>query len=114
MLRLGLAALGFWAATVVAAPHQHEPPVVLAPGYAELEFEPPAVGSYLLPTMGDAADGAVLGTDDKAGDKTGAIFLIGGQAGSFGEKEKLVAVEMVPHIERLWNDGGAEAREGTR
>jgi len=67
VLRLGLAALGFWAATVVAAPHQHEPPVVLAPGYAELEFEPPAVGSYLLPTMGDAADGAVLGTDGKAG-----------------------------------------------
>ena len=40
--------------------HQHPKPVVLAPGYADLEFEPPPVGSYALPPLGSAADGAVL------------------------------------------------------
>ncbi len=34
--------------------------VVLAPGYGRLEFEPPPPGSYSLPVLMDAADGAVL------------------------------------------------------
>jgi len=41
--------------------------VVLAPGYAELEFIPPTAGSYALPAMGMAADGAVLDTAGAAG-----------------------------------------------
>ena len=55
---------------VVAASQQqphHEPaekPQVLAPGYSALEFEAPAPGSYLLPPLGDAANGALL---DSAG-----------------------------------------------
>lgn len=33
---------------------------VLAPGWSDLEFEPPAAGSYRLPPMGAAGDGAVI------------------------------------------------------
>jgi len=33
---------------------------VLAPGYGPLKFEPPAAGSYQLPPLGSAADGAVI------------------------------------------------------
>ena len=33
---------------------------VLAPGWSELEFEPPAAGSYQLPPLGLAGDGEVL------------------------------------------------------
>jgi len=40
--------------------HDHPPQAVLAPGYSPLEFQPPAPGSYDLPPLGDAADGAVL------------------------------------------------------
>jgi cytochrome c peroxidase len=36
---------------------------VLAPGYGELQYEPPAPGSYALPPLGDAGDGQVL--DDR-------------------------------------------------
>jgi len=51
---------------LAAAPaHEHAPPVVLAPGYSPLEFTPPAAGSYALPPMGVAADGAVLDVDGK-------------------------------------------------
>ena len=46
-----------------ASPHGHPEPVVLAPGYADLEFEAPAAGSYLLPPLGSAADGEVLRVD---------------------------------------------------
>ena len=44
---------------------QAEPssPQVLAPGWTELEFEPPAAGSYQLPPMGMAGDGQVLDSD---------------------------------------------------
>jgi cytochrome c peroxidase len=38
-------------------------PGVLAPGYGELAFTPPAPGSYALPPLGDAADGRVLASD---------------------------------------------------
>ena len=47
-----------WAAS--AAEHQHSPPTVLAPGYFDLEFTPPTPGSYQLPSLRIAADGAVL------------------------------------------------------
>lgn len=67
MGRLTAAALCCWAVSALAAPHEHEAPVVLAPGYAELEFIPPAAGSYALPSMGLAADGPVLGTDGATG-----------------------------------------------
>jgi len=40
--------------------------VVLAPGYGELEYIPPAAGTYQLPPLGQAADGAVLDTSGKA------------------------------------------------
>jgi cytochrome oxidase Cu insertion factor (SCO1/SenC/PrrC family) len=44
------------------APH-HTPsprPAVLAPGYAALNFDAPAPGTYELPPIGDAADGTLL------------------------------------------------------
>ena len=43
-------------------PH-HKPaaePQVLAPGYSALEFPAPEPGTYALPPLGDAADGALL------------------------------------------------------
>jgi cytochrome c peroxidase len=51
------------AAEAAAGHRQHPKPVVLAPGYADLEFEPPAPGSYQLPPFGNAADGEVLRAD---------------------------------------------------
>ena len=59
-MRIGILAL-LWAGLATAAPH-HSPPekVILAPGYAELTFTPPLVGSYSLPVLGDAADGEVV------------------------------------------------------
>jgi cytochrome c peroxidase len=54
-LLLGVDALG--------ATHEHPVPVVLAPGYADLEFEPPPAGSYRLPPLGEAVDGEVLASD---------------------------------------------------
>ena len=47
--------------SATAAQHDRHPePVVLAPGYADLEFVPPPAGSYQLPSLGPAASGAVL------------------------------------------------------
>ncbi len=39
---------------------------VLAPGYGPLKFVPPAVGSYELPPLGKAQDGAVIDKNRKA------------------------------------------------
>lgn len=47
-------------AGAIAVEHTHPAPVVLAPGYADLEFVPPKPGSYQLPVLGRAADGPVL------------------------------------------------------
>ena len=63
--------LGALALPVGALAHgdQHDPktpPVVLAPGYAELTFEAPAPGSYALPVLGVAGDGEVIGSDGTA------------------------------------------------
>jgi len=72
-----------WSAAALCAPHQHKPPVVLAPGYAPLEFIAPEPGSYGLPTMGVAADGEVLDSDgnkvrlhDFIGDKPTVLSFI--------------------------------------
>ncbi len=48
-----------------SASARSEPPEtqVLAPGWTELEFEPPKPGSYQLPPMGVAGDGEVLDTE---------------------------------------------------
>lgn len=43
-------------------------PAVLAPGWTDLEFEPPAAGSYRLPALGVAGDGAVI--DSRSGATT--------------------------------------------
>jgi cytochrome c peroxidase len=59
-------ALWTWGVAAAAAPHDHPKPVVLAPGYSALEFEPPRAGSYQLPPMGFAADGAVLNSHGEA------------------------------------------------
>ncbi len=40
--------------------------VILAPGYGELEYEPPAAGSYRLPALGEAVDGRVLDSGGNA------------------------------------------------
>lgn len=45
---------------------EHRQPVVLAPGYADLEFDPPRPGTYRLPPLWDAADGAVISSAGKA------------------------------------------------
>ncbi len=50
----------------------HEPagkPQVLAPGYSALRFPAPEAGSYLLPSLGNAADGELL-------DSTGAAATL--------------------------------------
>ena len=39
---------------------------VLAPGYGPLEYVPPPAGSYELPPLGKAVDGAVINKDGKA------------------------------------------------
>lgn len=73
------------AALAESAPpaHDHPAPQVLAPGYSELTFEPPASGSYALPPLGEAADGPVLDTrgqtralHDYLGDKLVVLSFI--------------------------------------
>lgn len=55
-----LAVLGSAAVASEASVHEHEPPTVLAPGYFDLEFEAPTPGTYRLPPLRAAADGAVI------------------------------------------------------
>jgi len=58
---LFLTLLAFAAASAsIGATHEHPVQTELAPGYAELEFVPPAPGTYALPPLGVAADGSVL------------------------------------------------------
>jgi cytochrome c peroxidase len=54
------------AGSVGAAPHEHPAPVVLAPGYADLEFTPPKAGTYRLPPLGIAADGPIIASNGEA------------------------------------------------
>ena len=60
--RLIILLLGAATGLVQAASGAHDHPrsVVLAPGYADLQYEPPPPGSYRLPPLGLAGDGAVL------------------------------------------------------
>lgn len=46
------------AAAVLCTPTRGETPV-LAPGYGQLDYSPPAPGTYQLPPLGPAVDGAV-------------------------------------------------------
>ncbi len=65
-----------WSAAALCAPHEHQPPVVLAPGYAPLSFTAPEPGSYALPAMGSAADGAVI---DSNGNSAQLYDFLGGK-----------------------------------
>ena len=65
-----------WSAAALCAPHEHKPPVVLAPGYTPLSFAPPEPGSYTLPAMGSAADGAVI---DSEGNSAQLHDFLGGK-----------------------------------
>ena len=64
---------GFLARPVIAQENA-TPAEVLAPGWTELEFEPPEVGSYRLPPLGAAGDGKVI---DSSGDPTSLHQLMG-------------------------------------
>jgi cytochrome c peroxidase len=57
--------------------------VVLAPGYADLEFAPPPAGTYALPPLGEAADARVIDAQgriarlhDLLGDKVVVLSFI--------------------------------------
>ena len=50
---------------VLLAPGVAAEPVILAPGYGELEYDPPAPGSYALPALGEAVDGKVRDSNGK-------------------------------------------------
>jgi len=52
----------------LSADRASEQPQVLAPGWSELQFEPPEAGSYELPVIGTAGDGRVV--DSQSGDTT--------------------------------------------
>jgi cytochrome c peroxidase len=65
--RLAWLALAAAPAALAGPAHDHPAPQVLAPGYAELTFEPPAAGSYALPPLGNAADGPVLDSRGRSG-----------------------------------------------
>jgi len=54
--------------TPLSADQTAQQPQVLAPGWSELQFEPPVVGSYQLPVIRAAGDGAVV--DSQQGDTT--------------------------------------------
>jgi cytochrome c peroxidase len=58
---------------LVASQQRHHEPAekvqILAPGYSALTFSPPEVGSYQLPSLGSAADGALF-------DSTGAATTL--------------------------------------
>lgn len=60
LFTLGLASVGAWADQKVETIDGSDQPEVLAPFYTGAEYEPPAVGSYDLPSLGDAPDGEVL------------------------------------------------------
>jgi len=59
------------------------PAEVLAPGWKPLEFEAPPPGTYELPPLGQAADGALIATDDRPvrlhdylGDKVAVLSFV--------------------------------------
>jgi cytochrome c peroxidase len=56
-----------------AAEHEHEPPVVMAPGWGALEFVAPAPESYVLPGLWRAEDARVLDESGEAVDLAGLL-----------------------------------------
>lgn len=80
-----LALLALPTTTASQQPH-HEPtsePQVLAPGYSALEFPAPQPGTYVLPSLGEAADGAMIDSSGTAvtlhevfGDRTIVLSFI--------------------------------------
>ena len=54
----------FWLLSLPVMGAQTQAPS-LAPGYADLDYQLPQVGSYRLPPLGQAADGEVLDTEGK-------------------------------------------------
>jgi cytochrome c peroxidase len=65
---------GFVAMPVIAGQESKATAEVLAPGWTQLEFEPPEAGSYRLPPLGAAGDGEVL---DSSGEATSLHRLMG-------------------------------------
>lgn len=68
-------------ALLLAVAFARAEPVILAPGYGELDYTAPAAGTYRLPPLGDAVDGRVV---DAAGTPTtlhdamdGKVVLLG-------------------------------------
>jgi len=57
-----------------AAHSEESEPQVLAPGWSDLEFEPPAAGTYTLPVIGTAGNGDVI---DSLGGPTSLHDLMG-------------------------------------
>jgi cytochrome c peroxidase len=74
----GFICLLFSLAILIAGPltgqQKAKPAEVLAPGWTELEFEPPQAGSYRLPPLGAAGDGKVI---DSNGEPTSLHSLMG-------------------------------------
>jgi len=67
-MRLGLILLLLMLPLTAASqqqPHHKPKPQVLAPGYSALEFPAPVPGTYTLPPLGKAADGALLDSSGK-------------------------------------------------
>jgi len=61
-----LVTLPLLAASQQQAHHKRTAPQVLAPGYSALEFRAPEPGSYALPPLGEAEDGALLDSSGNA------------------------------------------------
>ena len=63
------------------APGARGEAVILAPGYGELEYTPPAAGTYQLPPLGEAVDGKVRDSRGKPrslhGELDGKLVLMG-------------------------------------
>jgi len=74
-LRLAAASAAVMLLTVLtgAAKHEHEPPVVMAPGWGALEFVAPEPGSYVLPALWRAGEGRVLDESGKPVELAGLL-----------------------------------------
>ena len=70
LARTALTALVFAGVTAEVVAHKKDDsaaPVVLAPGYAALEYDAPVAGSYELPGLGPAVDAPYVDEDGKRG-----------------------------------------------
>ncbi len=89
-------------------------PEVLAPGWSELEFDPPAPGSYQLPPLGMAGDGEVIDSSGEAitlhslmGDKVVVLSFI------YSSCSDANGCPLATHVlERLQNQLGGDSRKG--